>query len=115
MPGCALSVGWYSAAQDVAVTWNNRFGAKKSASDHDAQELVPFVEGKLGDRSHVLKPAVVDEDRRSSAKFAHGLRQRRRNFFLAGNVATHKRNGSVGRSLNIPAHGRVAEILSERT
>lgn len=44
------------------ATWNNSFGAEKCASDHNAQKGIPFFQRKFSDRSHVLQPAVVDED-----------------------------------------------------
>jgi hypothetical protein len=44
------------------ATRNYGFGAEKGASDHNAEEGVPFFQRKFGDRSHVLQPAIVDED-----------------------------------------------------
>jgi hypothetical protein len=43
-------------------TWNNCFGAKESARDHDAKKGIPFFQREFSDRRHVLQPAIVDEN-----------------------------------------------------
>jgi hypothetical protein len=97
------------------VTWNDGFGAEEGASDHDAQERIPSLKRKLSDWGHVLQPAIVDEDRRRSAMLGYGIGQGGRDIRLAGNVATNIRNRSIGRRLNVPAHGSITKALQKFT
>ena len=45
----------------------------------------------------------------------YGIGQGGRDIRLAGNVATNIRNRSIGRRLNVPAHGSITKALQKLT